>query len=198
MGCNCRNKNNNNSENNQAQQASLQNAPNPEPQQAPLEFRKEEPLPVGGIKQKLTMMQSFAMAIASRGFNDEKVNKPVKQLRVLSCFGNQAQGGVLPPCEHLKQSAEPGKHFCGGCGCGDKKGTWLVAEGNEYSKLDYPKLNCPLQMPGFTNYEKAKPDEGNIPITRRFYIEQLPYSEINKIPVTTHEIPRNAPPPVEK
>lgn len=191
MGCNCRNKN-------KSQESQPQNMVSESTTQPAPEFRKQEQVPKSVLQQKLTMMQSFAMAIASRGFNDEKVNKPVKQLRVLSCFGNQAQGGVLPPCEHLKQSAEPGKHYCGGCGCGDKKGTWLISEGDEYSKLDYPKLACPLQMPGFTNYEKAKPDEGVPPITRRFYIEQLPYAEINKIPVTTHEFPRNAEAPPEK
>lgn len=190
MGCNCKNKNTNNEPT---------NTESPQPaQQDPNQFRKEEVVPKGALQQKLTMMQSFAMAIASRGLNNEKVNKSVKQLRVLSCFGNQPQGGVLPPCEHLKQSATPGKHYCGGCGCGDKKGTWLIADGEEYSKLDYPKLNCPLQMPGFTNYEKSKPDEEIPPITRRFFIEQLPYSEIDKIPVTTHEFPRNAPAPPEK
>lgn len=191
MGCNCKNKNLNN---NQPTSTDTPQQPAQEPQQ----FRKEEVVPKGALQQKLTMMQSFAMAIASRGLSNEKVTKPVKQLRVLSCFGNQSQGGVLPPCEHLKESATQGKHYCGGCGCGDKKGTWLVADGEEYSKLDYPKLNCPLQMPGFTNYEKSKPDESTAPITRRFYIEQLPYSEIDKIPVTTHEFPRNASPPPEK
>lgn len=181
MGCNC-NKNKN-IENTAQQQTTT-------PDQTP-QFRKEEIAPQGGLKQKLTMMQSFAMAITSRGLNNEKVTKPIKQLRVLSCFGNQAQGGILPPCEHLKKSTTEGKFFCGGCGCGDRKGTWLNAAADEYSKLDYPKLNCPLQMPGFSNYEKSKEDEAVSPITRRFYIEQLPYSEIEKLNVTIHEPPGN-------
>ena len=184
MGCNCKNKN-------------IQNESNPQPP-APIdeisetqrfEFRKEEIKKEGGLKEKLTMMQTFATAIASRGFANEKVTTPIKQLRVLSCFGNQAQGGVLPPCEHLKKSTTEGKFYCGGCGCGDRKGTWLVSEGDEYSKLDYPRLTCPLQMPGFSNYEKSKPDESTMPITRRYYIEQLSYKEIDKIPVKTHEPP---------
>ena len=183
MGCGC-NKNKNNTK-----VASQRNQPvtNAEPQ---VEFRKAEPIKKeGGVKEKMTMMQSFASAIASRGFNNEKVTKPIKQLRVLSCFGNQNKGGVLPPCEHLKQSTTPGKFFCGGCGCGDRKGTWLLAEGDEYSKLDYPRLSCPLNMPGFTNYEKSKPDEAEAPITRRFYIEQMPYKEMEKINVTNPEPP---------
>jgi len=187
MGCNCKNKNNGGDQPPQQ--------PTPIPAQTDIAFRKEEVIQQGGLKQKLTMMQSFAMAITSRGMNNEKVTKPIKQLRVLSCFGNQGQGGVLPPCEHLKKSTTDGKFFCGGCGCGDRKGTWLTPNDPEYSKLDYPKLNCPLQMPGFTNYEKAKPDESVSPITRRYYIEQLPYKDIENIQVTTHEVPIN--PPVE-
>jgi hypothetical protein len=184
MGCNC----NKNKKTTPVQETS------PAPvQQATPSFRQEEikkpETLVESVKQKMTMMQTFASAIASRGFNNEKVTIPMKQLRVASCFGNQQQGGVLPPCEHLKQSTTPGKFFCGGCGCGDRKGTWLVADGDEYSKLDYPRLNCPLQMPGFSNYEKSKPDEANSPITRRYYIEQLPYTEIEKIQVKTFDPP---------
>lgn len=188
MGCNCNKKNNQNNTNSTESQT-----PPEQPQ-----FRKEEIIPPGGLKQKLTMMQSFAMAITSRGMNNEKVTPAIKQLRVLSCFGNQNQGGILPPCEHLKKSTTDGKFFCGGCGCGDRKGTWLNSTADEYSKLDYPKLNCPLQMPGFSNYEKSKEDESVSPITRRFYIEQLPYKEIEKIQVTVHEPPGKAQPPAEQ
>lgn len=186
MGCNCKNKNIQN------ENSSDQTTPTGQTQETPnenLEFRKEEIKKEGGIKEKLTMMQTFATAIASRGFNNEKVVLPIKQLRVLSCFGNQGQGGVLPPCEQLKPSTTEGKFYCGGCGCGDRKGTWLVSDGDEYSKLDYPRLTCPLQMPGFSNYEKSKPDEATPPITRRYYIEQLSYKEIEKIPVKIHEPP---------
>jgi hypothetical protein len=175
MGCNC-NKNKNNSGENQ------------QPQQP--QFRKQEIQEQSLVKKKMSMLQSFATAIASRGLQDNKVNKPVKQLRVLSCFGNQAQGGVLPPCEHLKESKTPGKHYCGGCGCGDKEGTWLVSDGEKYSKLDYPKLQCPLAMPGFSNYQQSKEDEGVDPVTRRWYIENnISYTDIQNIPVTTHEPP---------
>jgi hypothetical protein len=139
------------------------------------------------------MIQTFASAITSRGLNNEKVTKPIKQLRVLSCFGNQQQGGVLPPCEHLKNSKTDGKFYCGGCGCGDKAATWLVSDGDAYSKLDYPRLSCPLQMPGFTNYQVSKPDEGVPPVTRRWYVEQMNYQDIDKVTVTTHEPPLKQP-----
>lgn len=177
MGCNCgKNKN------------------TPTPQEVNKEqpqFRKQEIQEQSILKKKMSMLQSFATAIASRGLQDNKVSLPVKQLRVLSCFGNQDQGGVMPPCEHLKESTTPGKHFCGGCGCGDKEGTWLVAEGDKYSKLDYPKLTCPLAMPGFSNYQQSKEDEGIEPVTRRWYIEnKMTYEEMSKIPVRLHDMPK--------
>ena len=117
------------------------------------------------------MVQSFAMALASRGLKNNKINKATKQLRVLSCFGNENVGGILPRCDHLKESETgEGKHYCGACGCGDREGTWLVAESEKYSKLDYPKVSCPLMMPGFTNYRPSLPDESNLPITRKYYM----------------------------
>jgi hypothetical protein len=177
MGCNC-NKNKDN-----------QKQPDNQPQ-----FRKQEIPEQSLVKKKMSMLQSFATAVASRGLQDNKVNIPLKQLRVLSCFGDIPQGGVLPPCEHLKNSVTPGKYFCGGCGCGDKEGTWLVSEGDKYSKLDYPKLVCPLAMPGFSNYQASKDDEGVDPVTRRWYIEnKISYNDMQKIQVTTHEIKQ--PPP---
>lgn len=155
-----------------------------------IEFRKEQPIEEqSGLKKKISMMQSFASAITSRGLKNEKVTKPIKQLRVLSCFGDKQQGGVLPQCEHLKNSKTEGKHFCGGCGCGDRAGTWLMSSADKFSKLDYPRLACPLQMPGFSNYEQSKPDESQTPITRRYYIENYPYEKLEQISVNTYEPP---------
>ena len=180
MGCNC-NKNKNNSQ---------QPETRPQQPQQPVEFRKQAIQEQSMVKKKMSMLQSFATAIASRGIQDNKVQKAVKQLRVLSCFGNQSSGGVVPPCEHLRESSTPGKFFCGGCGCGDREGTWLISDGDKYSKLDYPKLNCPLAMPGFSNYQQSKEDEGVEPVTRRWYIEnKISYNDIQDIPVTTHEAP---------
>lgn len=99
-------------------------------------------------------------------------------------------GNELPPCEHLKESTvQAGKMYCNGCGCGDKPGTWLLGDGDEYSKLDYPRLNCPLQMPGFTNYEASDPDEASDPVTRRYYIEQISYEKMEEVPVSMPEMP---------
>jgi hypothetical protein len=64
-----------------------------------------------------------------------------------------------------------------------------MSEGENYSKLDYPKLACPLQMPGFTNYEESEPDEADDPITRRFYVEQMDPERIKAVEVTLNEQP---------
>ena len=152
-----------------------------------------------GLKRKLSMIQSFAVALSSRNLNNKKINKPIKQLRVLSCFGNENTGGILPPCEHLMPSETgEGKHYCGACGCGDRKMTWLVQEADDYSKLDYPKVSCPLAMPGFTNYVISTPDEAEEPVTRKYYIENLDYELVQKVSVKigeqeeqTEEEPKN-------
>lgn len=142
-----------------------------------------------GTPGAMSMIKSFAMSMTSRGLSNKKVGKAEKQLRVLSCFGNENTGGEMPPCEYLRESVTEGKYYCGGCGCGDKKGTWLVSDGDEYSKLDYPKLNCPLQMPGFTNYQPSTPDEAVDPVTRRYYLENIDYNEVKNVSVTTPETP---------
>ena len=151
------------------------------------EFKKREVTPSNPIAKGFGMATSFISAIASKGLSEEKVNIPLKQLRVLSCFGNRESGGVLPACEYLQTSATPGKFFCGGCGCGDKPLTWLNGTADEYSKLDYPKLACPLQMPGFSNYKESGPEESVAPVTRRAYIEKMKFEELNSVPVTMPE-----------
>ena len=39
-------------------------------------------------------------------------------------------------------------------------------------------------MPGFTDYTASEPDEAEEPITRKYYIENMEYTEIQNIPVT--------------
>jgi hypothetical protein len=150
----------------------------------------DSPLEQSKIKKSVSMIQGYAMAMASRGFKDKKVDKTVKQLRVLSCFGNEGQGGELPPCSHLKTSETDGKFFCGACGCGDRKATWLNGSDQEYSKLDYPKVNCPIGMPGFSNYTPSQPHEGNEPQSRKHYIENMNFMEVQKVEVTSPETPK--------
>tara|TARA_Y100001963_G_scaffold151373_1_gene234091 strand:- start:1762 stop:2535 length:774 start_codon:yes stop_codon:yes gene_type:complete len=141
-----------------------------------------------GLKRRLNMIQNFASALASKGFHNKKINEPIKRLRVLSCFGNENSGGELPPCEHLMDSETgKGKNYCGACGCGDRKMTWLIAEAEEYSKLDFPKVACPLQMPGFTNYVVSTSDEAEEPVTRKYYIENMTFEDVKKVPVIIGE-----------
>ena len=151
------------------------------------EFKNRTVEPANSIVKGVGMAKSFISSIASKGINNEKVTVPLKQLRVLSCFGNKDTGGQLPPCEYLKKSETEGRFFCGGCGCGDKKLTWLNSFDEEYSKLDYPKLGCPLQMPGFSNYKESLPEESISPVTRRAYIEKLNYDQIKDITVSMPE-----------
>ena len=138
------------------------------------------------LKDRIGMVGSFAAAMASRGLSNNKIDKKTKQLRVLSCMGS----GELPPCEYLRKSkVDTEKNYCGGCGCGDRKATWLVSDANEYGKLDYPKVSCPLNMPGFSNYEPSSPDEAKSPITRRHYIEQMEMKNVESVSVTVNGMP---------
>ena len=38
-------------------------------------------------------------------------------------------------------------------------------------------------MPGFSNYIMSTPDEAESPITRKYYIENIDYKEVQKVPV---------------
>jgi len=124
-------------------------------------------------------MMMFAASLASRGIGNKKADLETKQLRVVSCFG----GGVIAsPCPYLKESSDKGKHVCGRCGCGDKPHTVLLKDGDEYAKLDYPVLNCPVHMPGFSNYD---PNFFNPDIKeRKEQIESLDPESIKFVSVT--------------
>lgn len=122
---------------------------------------------------------SLAMSIASRGFCNNKASVTEKQLRVLSCFGNDG----IPPCPHLMKSANGSTHHCGACGCGDKPFTQLLINGEKYSKLDYPYLKCPLEMPGFSNYSPASPKEV-AENSRKSQIEVFDILKLQSITVT--------------
>ena len=57
-----------------------------------------------------------------------------------------------------------------------------MAESTDYSKLDYPVLNCPMKMPGFSNYDpNFKPIEVKL---RKEMIEAFDPNELELIQVT--------------
>ena len=97
---------------------------------------------------------NLARSVVSRGITNKKAPQETIELRHLSCHGD---GSLLPPCSERRDSEKvPGSFYCGACGCGDKKTTQLInltinAKEN-YSKLDYPTVSCPLKMPGFSTY----------------------------------------------
>jgi hypothetical protein len=125
----------------------------------------------------ISKIMMFAMSIASRGANNKKINDNVKKLRYISCYGL----GEISPCKNLKKSSKSNFYYCGGCGCGDKPHTWLMRESGQYAKLDYPYLNCPLKMPGFSNYDPNSPDEE---LKRKKQIENFSPENFQKINLT--------------
>ena len=122
-------------------------------------------------------MIMFAMAIASRGMSGKKIDLPTKQLRYLSCYGN----GEIPQCHKLAKSSHSDFSYCTACGCGDHPHTWLLKNKNEYAKLDYPKLVCPLKMPGFSNYDPNSPIESKL---RKELIQNYDPEKLKLIDIT--------------
>jgi glycosyltransferase involved in cell wall biosynthesis len=112
-----------------------------------------------GVKHAWEKADAFIKAMASRGaiaaakdilsidgVSGERVSAAVYQERVVSCFG----GNGAPPCVHVRISTDKGS-FCDACGCGGARLARLDGEG--YTKLHYPELQCPLKRKGFSNYE---------------------------------------------
>lgn len=138
------------------------------------EKKVDAPVDVPNVpKQNLTKkVMSFGKAMASRGLKNNRASEKTIALRVLSCHGSNE----LPPCPYRKDSEKfKGSYYCGGCGCGDKQMTQLTytevnGKMTEYNKLDYPKVTCPLKMPGFTDYKSCAEDPSTSN-TRKQFIE---------------------------
>lgn len=125
----------------------------------------------------ISKIMMFAMSIASRGLTNKKTDLNTKRLRYLSCYGDKD----IPSCKNLLKSEKSNFYYCGGCGCGDHPHTWLQKDKNEYSKLDYPSLNCPLKMPGFTNYDPNTPKDAG---DRKKQIESYDIEKLKFIDIT--------------
>lgn len=126
------------------------------------------------IEQKNMMQRaaSLATSVASRGLSNARTNEQTKQLRTLSCHGD----ANMSPCSQRKPSEKfQGSFFCGACGCGDKQGTQLIdltiAGKENYGKLDYPKVWCPMNMPGFQPYKSTEEDPIEVQNPRKKEIE---------------------------
>jgi hypothetical protein len=136
----------------------------------------EESLNKEVIQQKniIEKASSLASSLASRGIKNKKTEKETKQLRQLSCHGDGTD--ALPPCSQRKDSQNfANSFFCGACGCGDRQGTQLAdltINGKEnYGKLDYPKVWCPLNMPGFQPYKPTTEEPIEVQNNRKKIIE---------------------------
>jgi len=123
----------------------------------------------------LDKAKSFAKSYISRGLTNKKAESVTKSLRILSCHGDE----MLQPCPFRKNSTNfKNSFYCGICGCGDKESTQLINLKNEdgtdkYSKLDFPKVYCPMSMPGFSNYEAQDRDEKSAQNFRKLAIEDI-------------------------
>jgi hypothetical protein len=133
----------------------------------------------------LSKIVLFALSVASRGLKNHKTDLPTKQLRYISCYGN----GIIPPCKFLNKSKNSEHYYCGKCGCGDHKHTWLIREAGEYSKLDYPVISCPLKMPGFSNYDPNFYDKEDG--QRKRDIENLNPASVELVQITVNHSEEN-------
>ena len=96
--------------------------------------------------------ESAIRSMLSRGITGKRVELTIKNTRHISCFGTTLEGAqVAPFCPSLAKSKDGTHYYCNACGCGDTEIALLDGEG--YSKLDYPYLECPRKRAGFSNSE---------------------------------------------
>ena len=117
----------------------------------------------GDASTKITFgkVGSFLRSSWSKGFTGKRTDDKTKYLRTVSCHGDVSLD--ISPCEWRRESEHAeGIYFCGRCGCGDKPKTWLNGPEGEYTKLDYPQVVCPLQMPGFTNHKPYGQEDSDL------------------------------------
>ncbi len=103
-----------------------------------------------GVKETWAKAESFGRSLLSRSLGDRRVSLEQLQVRNVSCHGQTLEGAVVgPACSNRRLSEDGVSHYCGACGCGDKKIARLDGEG--YTKLHYPYLECPIGREGFSN-----------------------------------------------
>lgn len=118
----------------------------------------------GKVKNTWEKAHRFISSASSRGLastiknvlnidsdSGMRVSDEIYETRKVSCFGNIQSS--IASCVMLRKDSEDG-FFCGACGCGKNKLARLDGEG--YTKLHYPHLECPLEKRGFSNDKDQK------------------------------------------
>jgi len=132
-------------------------------QQATEEMKENPEISWQAVKPTWANALKLISAIKSRGIvsttlditgidnsQGERVSDDIYNERKISCFGDITKN--INPCFRLQYVAQRG-YFCGGCGCGKNELARLDSDSPDaYTKLHYPKLECPLRRKGFSNY----------------------------------------------
>ncbi len=106
------------------------------------------------VKTSWGRAQSFTKSVASKGIVGKRVSLSIRGERDVSCFGGVYSDGTTQlPCDSLIIGKDGKTKFCGECGCGEKEAARLTVPEGEYSKLDYPYLECPRRKRGFSNFD---------------------------------------------
>ncbi len=101
------------------------------------------------VREGWAKATSLGKSLTSRVVG-EPISLKVLQSRHISCHGTLLDGTVVAPACSKRQVSQDGEHhYCGACGCGDTKIARL--DGDGYTKLQYPHLECPLKRAGFGN-----------------------------------------------
>lgn len=110
------------------------------------------------VRSTWEMAESFVKSALSRGVFNKRVELTVKMKRIESCFGGEGK----EPCPSLSFNPLAKRHFCNACGCGERPVAFLDGDPSQYTKLDYPYLECPRERPGFSNERRHQADgDGN-------------------------------------
>jgi hypothetical protein len=113
------------------------------------------------LRNRFAKAWQLADSLVSRGLAGATVSEEIKDIREISCHGSSDTG--IGPCDSREESKKYPKSFiCAACNCGDFGHTQLTnLDEKHYSKLDYPRVHCPKQMPGFSNYTPPTISENN-------------------------------------
>lgn len=110
-----------------------------------------------GVVAEWRQLTKFVAAAQSRGIMATAkhalgVNE-TDGLRAPAEVVAERRQSCFAPCPVLIVNGA-GQKFCGACGCGETTLARLDGDKpNDYTKLEYPHVSCPLDRPGFTSHE---------------------------------------------